>query len=57
MSMSELHQYIVTFTLGVKRPMAQISEPELLKDMRGFNGQEGLHYQCHRRLKELWKAN
>ncbi|MCZ6892759.1 MAG: metal-dependent hydrolase [Gammaproteobacteria bacterium] len=36
---------------------AFISEPELLDDMRAFNGQEARHYQCHRRLNELLKAN
>ena len=36
---------------------AYISEPELLEDMRGFNGQEARHYQCHRRINELLRAN
>ena len=53
-TMPYLEPYLMKST---KQAMAHISEPELLKDMRGFNGQEGLHYQCHRRLNELLKAN
>lgn len=41
----------------MKEAAAQISEPELLKDIQGFNGQEGRHFQCHRRMNELLKAN
>lgn len=36
---------------------AHIEDPRLLDDIRGFNGQEAQHYQCHRRLNELLKAN
>ena len=54
LTMPYLEPYLMKST---KRAMTHISEPELLKDMRGFNGQEGLHYQCHRRLNELLKAN
>ena len=49
-----LEPYLMKST---KRAQAHTSELELLKDMRGFNGQEGLHYQCHRRLNELLKAH
>jgi predicted metal-dependent hydrolase len=41
----------------VKEAGAHIDQPELLVDIRGFNGQEARHYQCHRRLNELLKAN
>lgn len=34
-----------------------IDHEELLEDIRGFAGQEARHYQCHRRLNELLKAN
>ena len=34
-----------------------IQEPRLLEDIRGFNGQEARHYQCHRRLNDLIKKN
>ena len=54
LTMPYLEPYLMKST---KHAMTHISEPELLKDMRGFNGQEGLHYQCHRRLNELLKAN
>ena len=37
--------------------MTKVDEPELLNDMRGFNGQESRHYQCHRRVNELLKKN
>ena len=36
---------------------AHLADPELLNDIRGFNGQEARHYECHRRLNELLKAN
>ncbi len=41
----------------VKEAGTHIEQPELLADIRGFNGQEARHYQCHRRLNELLKAN
>ena len=41
----------------MKEAVAFIEVPELLEDIRGFNGQEARHYQCHRRLNELLKAN
>ena len=34
-----------------------INERRLLEDIRGFNGQEARHYQCHQRLNELIKKN
>lgn len=34
-----------------------IDAPELLEDLRAFNGQEARHYQCHRRLNDLIKKN
>lgn len=40
----------------VREAMTQISDPELLKDARLFNAQEGQHYQNHRRFNELIKA-
>lgn len=37
--------------------MEYIDHEELLEDIRGFAGQEARHYQCHRRLNEIIKAN
>lgn len=54
LTMPYLEPYLIKST---KSAMAFISEPRLLTDMRGFNGQEARHYQCHRRLNELLKAN
>ena len=34
-----------------------IRDPQLLEDIRDFNGQEARHYQCHRTLNELIKKN
>ena len=49
-----LEPYLVKSTQAA---MSHINVPELLEDMRGFNGQEARHYKCHRRLNELLKAN
>jgi hypothetical protein len=54
LTMPYLEPYLIKST---KIAMPFISEPELLADIRGFNGQEARHYQCHRRLNELLKAN
>jgi uncharacterized protein len=54
LTMPYLEPYLIKST---QRAMAFIEEPELLADMRAFNGQEARHYQCHRRLNELLKAN
>ncbi len=34
-----------------------VSDPALLEDMRGFNGQESRHYECHARLNKLLRTN
>jgi len=34
-----------------------LEHAEIRADMRDCNGQEARHYQCHRRLNELLKAN
>jgi predicted metal-dependent hydrolase len=48
--------YLEPFLIStVKEAGAHIDQPELLADIRGFNGQEARHYQCHRRLNELLK--
>jgi len=52
LTMPYLEPYLIKST---QKAMAVISEPRLLADMRGFNGQEARHYQCHRRLNELLK--
>ena len=50
--------YLEPFLVKTMREAAtKISEPELLDDMRQFNGQEASHYKCHRRLNELLKRN
>lgn len=50
--------YLEPFLVKTMREAAgQISEPQLLQDVRDFNGQEARHYQCHRRLNEIIKAN
>ena len=54
LTMPYLEPYLIKST---QQAMAFIDVPELLEDMRGFNGQEARHYQCHRRLNEILKAN
>ncbi|MFP6680905.1 MAG: metal-dependent hydrolase [Gammaproteobacteria bacterium] len=54
LTMPYLEPYLIKST---QKAMAFIDEPELLEDMRGFNGQEARHYQCHRRLNQLLKKN
>lgn len=50
--------YLEPFLVKTMREAAeQIDEPQLLQDIRDFNGQEARHYQCHRRLNEILKAN
>jgi len=54
LTMPYLEPYLIKST---QEASEHISDPDLLADIRGFNGQEGRHYQCHRRLNELLKAN
>lgn len=54
LTMPYLEPYLVK---TMREAMEHVSEPALLEDMRGFNGQEAKHYQCHRRLNELIKKN
>ena len=54
LTMPYLEPYLIEST---QKAMASVDAPELLEDMRGFNGQEARHYQCHRRLNELLKTN
>jgi hypothetical protein len=50
--------YLEPFLVKTMREASEhITDPELLKDMRGFNGQEACHYKCHRRLNDLLKSN
>lgn len=54
LTMSYLEPYLIKSTQAA---MKFVDHEALLADMRGFNGQEARHYQCHRRLHELLKAN
>lgn len=54
LTMPYLEPYLIR---SMQKASREISEPRLLEDIRGFNGQEGRHYQCHRRMNELLKKN
>ncbi len=54
LTMPYLEPYLIEST---QKASKHIDNKGLLDDMRGFNGQEARHYQCHRRLNELLKAN
>ncbi len=54
LTMPYLEPYLIK---TMQEATAHIDVPELLADIRGFNGQEARHYQCHRRLNDLIKAN
>jgi len=54
LTMPYLEPYLIR---SILRARDQISDPQLLKDMAGFNRQEANHYKCHRRYNELLKAN
>ena len=54
LTMPYLEPYLIR---SMQAAMKLINEPRLLEDIRGFNGQEARHYQCHRRLNELIKKN
>jgi len=54
LTMPYLEPYLIKST---KEAAKRIREPRLLEDIRGFNGQEARHYQCHRRMNELIKKN
>lgn len=41
----------------MREAMEQVSDPQLLEDMRGFIGQEAQHYRCHRRVNALLTQN
>lgn len=50
--------YLEPFLCKTMREAQQLIEDEqLLKDMRGFIGQEAQHYRCHRRLNERLTQN
>ena len=50
--------YLEPFLVKTMRQAAgHLSEPELLEDIRAFNGQEASHYKCHRQLNTLLKTN
>jgi|TARA_B110000037_G_scaffold107793_1_gene124916 predicted metal-dependent hydrolase len=50
--------YLEPFLVKTMREAAgHLSQPELLEDIRAFNGQEASHYKCHRRLNTLLKTN
>ncbi|HIF09802.1 MAG TPA: metal-dependent hydrolase [Sneathiellales bacterium] len=54
LTMPYLEPYLI---LSNKEAMKTIDDPDILADMRAFNGQEGCHYQCHRSLNEILKTN
>ena len=54
LTMPYLEPYLIKSTQAAAE---FIDHDKLLEDMRGFSGQEARHYQCHRRLNELLKAN
>lgn len=54
LTMPYLEPYLIK---SMQAASKHIHEPRLLSDIRGFNGQEARHYQCHRRLNELIKQN
>ena len=54
LTMPYLEPYLIKSTQAA---MKEIDDPQILEDMRGFNGQEARHYQCHRRLNEILKTN
>ncbi len=50
--------YLEPFLIrSILKAREHVSDPELLKDMSGFNHQEANHFKCHRRYNELLKAN
>jgi predicted metal-dependent hydrolase len=50
--------YLEPFLCKVMREsLRHIDDEQLLKDMRGFIGQEAQHYRCHRRLNERLTKN
>lgn len=54
LTMPYLEPYLIR---TMREVSSQITDPGLLQDIRGFNGQEARHYECHRRLNELLKRN
>jgi uncharacterized protein len=54
LTMPYLEPYLIK---SMQEASKRIGDPRLLEDIRGFNGQEARHYQCHRRLNELVKRN
>lgn len=42
---------------AMREATGHVEDPQLLADMRAFNGQEASHFKCHRRLNELLKRN
>lgn len=54
LTMPYLEPYLIRSILKARE---YVSDPELLKDMSGFNHQEANHFKCHRRYNELLKAN
>ena len=54
LTMPYLEPYLIR---TMREVSSQITDPGLLQDIRGFNGQEARHYECHRRLNDLLKRN
>lgn len=53
-TMPYLEPYLIKST---RAAIKHIKHANLQADMRDFCGQEGQHYQCHRRVNDLLKAN
>jgi predicted metal-dependent hydrolase len=54
LAMPYLEPYLIRSILKARD---QVTDPQLLEDMAGFNRQEANHFKCHRRYNELLKAN
>lgn len=54
LTMPYLEPYLIR---SVLRARDQVTDPQLLEDMAGFNRQEANHFKCHRKYNELLKAN
>jgi hypothetical protein len=54
LTMPYLEPYLIRSILKARE---HVSDPELLKDISGFNWQEANHFKCHQRYNELLKAN
>jgi predicted metal-dependent hydrolase len=56
LTMPHLEPYLINTNHQARKAIKDPS-PQLLKDMRDFNGQEAHHFECHRRLNDLLTKN